>query len=74
MEPISDAAHVFHPKFAGRLVGVCYLVLMASGFDLFYVLPKLHVRADAAATAGVDEQRWKEQAAAAGLPSLRRWA
>ena len=35
----------------GRMVGVGYLVLAVSGFDLFYVLPKLLVRADAAATA-----------------------
>lgn len=52
MERISDASpRVFRPKFAGRMVGVGYLVLSVSGFDLFYILPRLYVRADAAATA-----------------------
>lgn len=52
MEQITDASpRVFRPKFMGRMVGVGYLVLTASGFDLFYVLAKLYVRADAAATA-----------------------
>ena len=35
----------------GRMVGVGHLVLAVSGFDLFYVFPKLLVRANAAATA-----------------------
>jgi len=51
MEPITDSSEGFRPKFAGRMVGVCYLVLTASGLDLFYVLPKLLVRGNAAATA-----------------------
>jgi len=52
MEPITEASpRVFRPKFMGRMVGVGYLVLAVSGFDLFYVLPKLLVRANAAATA-----------------------
>lgn len=52
MEPITEASpRVFRPKFMGRMVGVGYLVLAVSGFDLFYVLPRLLVRANAAATA-----------------------
>lgn len=52
MERITDASpRVFRPKFMGRMVGVGYLVMTASGFDLFYVLAKLYVRGDAAATA-----------------------
>jgi hypothetical protein len=52
MERIADTSpRVFRPKLAGRMVGVSYLALTVSGFDLFYVLPKLYVRADAAATA-----------------------
>ena len=52
MEPITEASpRVFRPKFMGRMVGVGYLVLAVSGFDLFYLLPKLLVRANAAATA-----------------------
>jgi hypothetical protein len=39
------------PKLIGRMVGAGYLVMMASGFDLFYVLARLYVRGDAAATA-----------------------
>ena len=42
---------VFRPKFIGRMIGVGYLVMTASGFDLFYVLARLYVRGDAAATA-----------------------
>ncbi len=39
MERITDASpRVFRPKFMGRMVGVGYLVMTASGFDLFYVL------------------------------------
>jgi Domain of unknown function (DUF4386) len=52
MEPITNAsARVFRPKFVSRMVGAGYLFMMASGFDLFYVLAKLYVRGDAAATA-----------------------
>ena len=52
MERITDASpRVFRPKFMGRMVGVGYLLMTASGFDLFYVLAKLYVRGDAAATA-----------------------
>ena len=38
------------PQFMARAVGVCYLVLVLAGYDLF-ILRKLVVRADAAATA-----------------------
>src|SRR5262249_46733780 len=70
MEAITGASpRVFRPKLMGRMVGVGYLVLAVSGFDLFYVLPKLLVRADAGATAAnikaQDEKRWHEQATAA---------
>lgn len=52
MERTSGASRpVFRPKFAGRMEGVGYLVLSVSEFDLFYVLPRLHVRADGATTA-----------------------
>jgi hypothetical protein len=52
MERIADASpRVFRPKFMGRMVGAGYLLMTASGFDLFYVLAKLYVRGDAAATA-----------------------
>ena len=52
MERFTEASPVaFRPKFAGRMVGVGCLVLTVSGFDLFYVLPRLYVRADADATA-----------------------
>jgi hypothetical protein len=52
MERIPDASpRVFRPKFMGRMVGAGYLLMTASGFDLFYVLAKLYVRGDAAATA-----------------------
>jgi hypothetical protein len=52
MERITDASpRDSRPKFMGRMVGVGYFVMMASGFDLFYVLAKLYVRGDAAATA-----------------------
>jgi hypothetical protein len=54
MERISDAStRVFRPKSADRIVGVGYLVLSVSGFDLFYVLPRLYVRADAAAATNI---------------------
>jgi hypothetical protein len=33
------------------MVGAGYLLMIASGFDLFYVLAKLYVRGDAAVTA-----------------------
>jgi len=39
------------PRFLARMVAVGYLLLMACGFDLFFVLPKLFIRSDAAATA-----------------------
>jgi hypothetical protein len=39
------------PNFMARMVGVCYLVLLLSGFDMFYVFGKVVVRGDAAATA-----------------------
>jgi hypothetical protein len=39
------------PNFMARMVGVCYLVLLLSGFDMFYVFGKVVVRNDAAATA-----------------------
>lgn len=52
MEPITNASpRVFRPKFMGRMLGAGYLLMMASGFDLFYVLAKLYVPGDAAATA-----------------------
>lgn len=52
MEPTRIAQpRVFRPIFIGRMVGAGYLVMLASGFDLFYVLPKLYVPGDAAATA-----------------------
>jgi hypothetical protein len=52
MESITNASpHVFRPKFMGRMVGAGHLLMMASGFDLFYVLAKLYVRGDAAVTA-----------------------
>jgi hypothetical protein len=52
MEPITNASpHVFRPKFMGRIVAAGYLLMLASGFDLFYVLAKLYVPGDAAATA-----------------------
>lgn len=47
MERISQTS----PRTLGRLVGAGYFVLILSGFDLFFVLPKLVVRGDAAATA-----------------------
>ncbi len=34
-----------------RVVGVCYFILLASGFDMFFVFGKLVVPTDAAATA-----------------------
>ena len=52
MEAIAGASpRLFRPKLMGRMVGVGYLILAVSGFDLFYVLPRLLVRSDAAATA-----------------------
>src|SRR3989304_5320552 len=52
MEPIANASpRVFRPKFVSRMVGAGYLLMIASGFDLFYVLAKLYVRGDAAVTA-----------------------
>jgi hypothetical protein len=39
------------PRLIARMVGVCYLVLLFSGFDMFYVLGKVVVGNDAAATA-----------------------
>ncbi|HEY5617588.1 MAG TPA: hypothetical protein VIK60_06555 [Vicinamibacterales bacterium] len=54
MEPITNAsARVFRPKFVGRMVGAGYLFMLASGFDLFYVLAKLYVRGDATSTYGL---------------------
>jgi uncharacterized protein DUF4386 len=47
MERIADAS----PRFMARMVGVCYFILLASGFDLQYVFGKLVVATDAAATA-----------------------
>ncbi|HSB75826.1 MAG TPA: DUF4386 domain-containing protein, partial [Terriglobales bacterium] len=35
----------------GRMVGVCYLILLVSGFDMFFVFGKLVASTDAAATA-----------------------
>jgi hypothetical protein len=52
MQPITSASpHIFRPKFIGRMVGAGHLLMLASGFDLFYVLATLYVRGDAAATA-----------------------
>jgi hypothetical protein len=52
MERITDASpRVFRPKLIGRMVGAGYLLMTASGFDLFYVLANLYVRGDASATA-----------------------
>jgi hypothetical protein len=52
MEPIPNASpRLFRPRLTSRIVGAGYLVMLASGFDLFYVLAKLYVRGDAAATA-----------------------
>jgi hypothetical protein len=39
------------PRLMARMVAVCYFVLLASGFDLFFVFGKIVVRGDAAATA-----------------------
>src|SRR4051812_2434909 len=39
------------PRFMGRMVLAGYGVLTLAGFDLFYVLKKMVVRTDAAATA-----------------------
>jgi len=39
------------PRFLARMVVVGYLLLLISGFDLFFVLPRLLVHGDAAATA-----------------------
>ena len=52
MEGISQTTpRVVAPSFLARMVAVSYLVLMVSGFDMFFVLRKLVVRGDAAATA-----------------------
>lgn len=52
MEGISQTTpRVVAPSFLARMVAVFYLVLMVSGFDMFFVLRKLVVRGDAAATA-----------------------
>lgn len=52
MERMTDApARGTEPRRLGRMVAVGYLVMTASGFDLFYVLARLYVRGDAAATA-----------------------
>ncbi len=42
---------VVAPSFLARMVAVFYLVLLGSGFDIFYVFRKLVVRGDVAATA-----------------------
>lgn len=47
MERIAQAS----PRLMGRMVAACYFVLLASGFDMFFVFGKLVVRGDAAATA-----------------------
>lgn len=47
MERISQTS----PRMMARMVAACYLVLLVSGFDMFYVFGKLVVRGDAAATA-----------------------
>ena len=39
------------PRLMGRMVAVCYFVLALAGFDLFFVLPRIVVRGNAAATA-----------------------
>src|SRR5262245_25488563 len=52
MEEVSRTSpRVVSPSFLARMVAVFYLVLLASGFDIFFVLKKLVVRSDAAATA-----------------------
>ena len=52
MEPIPNTSpRPIRPKRIGRMVGAGYLIMTASGFDLFYVLAKLYVPGDAAATA-----------------------
>jgi hypothetical protein len=48
---MNQPARLFRPKLMGRMLGLGYLLMLASGFDLFYVLAKLYVRGDAAATA-----------------------
>ena len=47
MERISRTS----PRLIGRMVGVGYFVLMLAGFDIFYVLRKLIVANNPAATA-----------------------
>lgn len=47
MDPISRTS----PRLIGRIVGVCYLVLLLSGFDMFYVFGKVVLPNDATATA-----------------------
>jgi hypothetical protein len=39
------------PRLMARMIGVFYILLLASGFDMFYVFGKVVVRTDAAATA-----------------------
>ena len=39
------------PRLMARMVAVCYFVLVLAGFDMFFVLPRIVVRGDAAATA-----------------------
>lgn len=39
------------PRFLGRMVAVGYFILALAGYDLFFVLPRIIVRGDAAATA-----------------------
>jgi hypothetical protein len=52
MEPITNASpRVFRPRLTGRLLGAGYLLMLASGFDLFYVLAKLYVAGNPAVTA-----------------------
>jgi len=52
MQGISQTSpRVVAPSFLARMVAVFYLVLMVSGFDMFFVLRKLVVRGDATATA-----------------------
>ena len=52
MEGLSQTSpRVVAPSFLARMVAVFYLVLLVSGFDMFFVFGKLVVRGDAAATA-----------------------
>lgn len=47
MDPISRTS----PRLIARMVGICYFVLLLSGFDMFYVFGKVVLPNDAAATA-----------------------